>query len=88
MIAPVYLDGEQERRVEGGVLHRQAHHHDREQQGGVHRLADDEDAERGDHHDRGERPERDAHQCAASDRSDSAVPARRAANSAAKAGLA
>ena len=51
------LHREEERRVEHGVQHRQADHHDGQQQRGVHGLADEEDAERGEHHDRREDPE-------------------------------
>ena len=51
------LDREQERRVQDGVQDGEADHHDGQQQRGVHGLADEQDAERGDHHDRGEDPE-------------------------------
>ena len=51
------LHREQERRVQHGVEERQADHHHGEQQRGVHGLADEQDAERGGHHDRGEDPE-------------------------------
>ena len=51
------LHGEEERRVQDGVQHGEADHHDGEQQRGVHGLADEQDAERGHHHDRGEDPE-------------------------------
>ena len=52
------LHREEERRVEHGVEERQADHHDGEQQRGVHGLADEQDAQRGGHHDRGQDPER------------------------------
>ena len=53
------LHGEEERRVERGVEHREADHHDGQQQRGVHGLAHEQDAERGQHHDRREDPEGD-----------------------------
>ena len=51
------LHREEERRVQRGVEDRQADHHHGQQQRGVHGLADEQDAERGEHHDRGEDPE-------------------------------
>ena len=53
------LHREEERRVEGGVQHGQADHHHGQQQRGVHGLADEQDAERGEHHDRRQDPEGD-----------------------------
>ena len=51
------LHREQERRVEDGVQDGEADHHDGQQQRGVHGLADEQDAEGREHHDRREDPE-------------------------------
>ena len=51
------LHREQERRVEGGVEEREADHHHGQQERGVDGLADEQDAEGRDHHDRRQDPE-------------------------------
>ena len=51
------LHREQERRVLGGVLHRQADHHRRQAERRVHRLAGQHHAERAEHHHRCQQPE-------------------------------
>ena len=65
------LDREQERRVLRGVLDGQADHHGGEQQCRVHRLADQDHRDRGQHHDRCQHPERDL---AAGDETDHLSP--------------